>query len=59
MTVYDLIEYLVDDSTTLEIYMLDEDKTVFSGDAYDLPDHFKELEIATIEVNENKLVINI
>lgn len=58
MTVYDLVGYIMDDSQ-VEIYMLDEGKTVFSGDVHDIPEYLKSFEISTIEVNENKLVINI
>lgn len=58
MTVYDLIDYIRDD-TQVEVYLLEEYKTLFSGDVYDIPEHLKSFEISTIEVNENKLVINI
>lgn len=58
MTVYDLIDYIRDD-THVEIYLLEEYKTLFSGDVYDIPEYLKSFEISTIEVNENKLVINI
>lgn len=58
MTVYDLMGYIMDDSQ-VEIYMNDDEKTVFSGYVYDIPEQFKELEIATIEAIKNKLVTNI
>ena len=58
MTVYDLMGYIMDDSQ-VEIYMNDDEKTVFSGYVYDIPEQFKELEISTIEAINSKLVINI
>lgn len=58
MTIYDLIDYIFEDSK-VEIYMNDDEKTVFSGYVYDIPEQFKELEISTIEAIKNKLVINI
>lgn len=58
MTVYDLVGYIMDDSQ-VEIYMNDDEKTVFSGYVYDIPEQFKELEVSTIEAIKSKIVINI
>ena len=58
MTVYDLVGYIMDDSQ-VEIYMLEEGKTVFSGDVSDIPWNLTELEVASINPEENAIVINI
>ena len=58
MTVYDLIDYILDDSK-VEIYLLDEEKVVFSGDVHDIPWNLMKLEVASINPNENAIVINI
>ncbi len=58
MTVYDLAGYIMDDSQ-VEIYMLDEGKTVFSGDVHDIPWNLTVLEVASINPSENAIVINI
>ena len=58
MTVYDLVGYIMDDSQ-VEIYMLDEGKTVLSGDVHDIPWNLMKLEVASINPNENAIVINI
>lgn len=58
MTVYDLMGLIMDDSQ-VEIYMLDEGKTVFSGDVHDIPWNLTVLEVASINPNENTIVINI
>ena len=58
MTVYDLVNYIMDDSQ-VEIYMLDEGKTVFSGDVHDIPWNLMKLEVASINPSENAIVINI
>mgnify|MGYP004463341995 FL=1 len=58
MTVYDLVGYIMDDSQ-VEIYMLDEEKTVFSGDVHDIPWNLMKLEVASINPSENAIVINI
>ena len=58
MTVYDLINYIMDDSQ-VEIYMLDEGKTVWSGDVSDIPWNLTVLEVASINPSENAIVINI
>ena len=58
MTVYDLIDYIFEDSK-VEIYMLDEGKTVFSGDVSDIPWNLTVLEVASINPEENTIVINI
>ena len=59
MTVYDLIDYILDDSK-VEIYLLDEEKVVFRGDVYDIPENLKMLEVSTIQPSYgNILVINI
>lgn len=58
MTVYDLMGYIMDDSQ-VEIYMLDEGKTVFSGDVSDIPWSLTVLEVASINPEENAIVINI
>ena len=58
MTVYDLMGYIMDDSQ-VEIYMLEEGKTVFSGDVSDIPWNLTVLEVASINPEENAIVINI
>lgn len=58
MTVYDLMVYIMDDSQ-VEIYMLEEGKTVFKGDVRDIPWNLTELEVASINPEENAIVINI
>lgn len=58
MTVYDLMGYIMDDSQ-VEIYMLEEGKTVFSGDVSDIPWNLTVLEVASINPSENAIVINI
>lgn len=58
MTVYDLIDYIFEDSK-VEIYMNDDEKTVFSGDVSDIPWNLTELEVASINPSENAIVINI
>lgn len=58
MTVYDLMGYIMDDSQ-VEIYMLEDGKTVFSGDVSDIPWNLTELEVASINPSENTIVINI
>lgn len=58
MTVYDLVGYIMDDSQ-VEIYMLEEGKTVFSGDVSDIPWNLTVLEVASINPSENAIVINI
>ena len=58
MTVYDLMGYIMDDSQ-VEIYMLEDGKTVFSGDVSDIPWKLTELEVASINPSENAIVINI
>jgi hypothetical protein len=58
MTVYDLMGYIMMDSK-VEIYMLDEGKTVFSGDVSDIPWNLTVLEVASINPGKNSIVINI
>lgn len=58
MTVYDLMSYIMDDSQ-VEIYMLEEGKTVFKGDVSDIPWNLRVLEVASINPEENTIVINI
>ena len=48
MTVYDLIDLIVDD-TKVEIYSYDESEVIYSGTEYEIPDKFKGLEVASIE----------
>lgn len=58
MTVYDLMGYIMDDSQ-VEIYMLEEGKTVFKGDVSDILWGLTVLEVASINPEENTIVINI
>lgn len=58
MTVYDLMGYIMDDSQ-VEIYMLEEGKTVFKGDVSDIPWNLTGLEVASINPEGNSIVINI
>lgn len=58
MTVYDLVGYIMYDSQ-VEIYMLDEGKTVFSGDVHDIPWNLTQHEVASINPSEDTIVINI
>ena len=58
MTVYDLIDLIVDD-TKVEIYSYDESEVIYSGKEYEIPDKFKGIEVASIEAGNEVLVINI
>lgn len=58
MTVYDLIDLIVDD-TKVEIYSYYKSEVIYSGTEYEIPDKFKWLEVASIEAGNEVLVINI
>lgn len=58
MTVYDLIDLIVDD-TKVEIYSYYKSEVIYSGTKYEIPDKFKCLEVVSIEAGNEVLVINI
>lgn len=60
ITIYYLLDLLIDDLTSCEVYNLERGRNVFSGFADDLKySKFAYSIVASIQINDDYLIINI
>lgn len=60
LTISDFVELLVDDCQEVEIYDCESDKTVYKGEACDIPSKYDYEDITSIDpVRDNIIVLNI
>ena len=59
ITVYEFINLMIDDCFTLKIWSITEQKEVWSGRPYELPEKYEGLEVLSIDVPVNPYVVGI
>ncbi len=63
MTVYDIMDLFIDDSQYIELYDIETDNVVYSGEFCDMPEEFEDREVCSIDNiykgNEGVVTLNI